>query len=181
MTKENKYNTLLEWWDLLKVKEMFIVCYSSPCVILEWQNIRISKMLWPTTNLPVLWSRLGFIRCRVHAGCSSSNRRDGCLFQYIGRHLLSVWNIPQEQRQLGVTVHCWWLLTSSRHLFTVPSYEIPNSAGTKSFLGGSAPMCERQASPSQPQAERCHGIEKSLSASGRCVCLVALLVGLIYI
>ena len=61
-------------------------------------------------------------------------------------------------------------MTSSRHLFTVPSYEIPNSGKTKSFLGGSAPLCERQASPSQSQAERCHGIEKSLSASGRCVC-----------
>lgn len=46
------------------------------------------------TNLSVLWSRFGFIRCTVHARRSRGNRRRGAFFHDVGRHLL--WEVSFE-------------------------------------------------------------------------------------
>lgn len=143
---------MLEWWSLLKVDEWFMFRYIiSPCVIFgETERIsafvkRFDRLLTFLCSEAVLGlSGVVFML----AGVAATGEDEFFSIISAGIFCPSEISLPHIHGKLGITVHCWWLLTSSRHFFTVPSYKIPNSGGTKkSFLCGSAPMRERQLSP----------------------------------
>lgn len=113
------------------------------------------------TNLSVLRSRFGFIRCSVHARRSRGNRRRGVFFHDIGRHLL--WEVSFEiclKRNPPV---------SSTRVNAVGRYSSRYewiSARSVPSSTGAAMMSQSLISP---------------FASGRSNCLPQLRVGLIYI